>query len=143
MEWGVLNVELYFMIMTNEECWVRSYVLLECGMRSIKCGVMFYWNDEWEILNEELYFIGMWNGECWMSSYILMNNGLIHNFFTATAIILRSKYTAITTPLPWGGVGGRSLLTGLSLGERSAVGNKKGQFPHGNHPLTTLCTRKN
>ena len=36
----MLNGELYFIRMTNEECGMRSYVLLECGMRNVELYLM-------------------------------------------------------------------------------------------------------
>ena len=36
--------ELCVIRMTNEKCGMRSYVLLECEMRNVECGVVFYWN---------------------------------------------------------------------------------------------------
>ena len=41
--------------MTNEKCGVWSCVLLECEMRNVEWGVVFYQNDEWGMLNEQLY----------------------------------------------------------------------------------------
>ena len=77
----MLSVELCFIGMWNEECWMGSCILLEWRMRNVEWGIVFYYNNEWEMWNVELCFIGMWNEECGMSSYILMNNGLIHNYF--------------------------------------------------------------
>lgn len=49
LECGMRSVEwgvVFYQNVTNGECGVMSYVLLECGMRSVECGVVFYWNVE-------------------------------------------------------------------------------------------------
>ena len=45
-------------------------------MRSVECGVVFYYNDKWGMLSEELCFIGMWNEECGVRSYVLLECGM-------------------------------------------------------------------